>query len=122
MSRPIKPPRWSLETTIKELHTALDHQPADVPVGVGRAALAHLERMQTEAREIQQELWRLKHIEELYADLVTEWNTVAAALETRGIEVYMPMGAHEWIWINGDRRGTAPTSSEAIVAALNSAA
>ena len=115
--RPIAPPRLGLAQTIEALHEGLDVQPSRVAVYAARAALHHLEL----ARAHQAEVYEARHTEELYAALVTKYNAIWNAARARGVEVFQPFGSNEWTWINGSKRGTAPTPAEALIAALDAA-
>lgn len=112
--RPIKPPAWQLDTTIGFLREALSKQPANVPVSVGRAALAWLEKLQEERAEV----YKARHTEELYAALVTSYNAIIEEARERGVEVFQPMYTEAWHWTRGDLCGQAPTPAEALVEAL----
>lgn len=113
--RPIAPPNWSIDTTIDYLREALDRSPADVPVGVGRAALHHLEK----AKGQEAELYRLKAEEERWHEWYASYEPIWNAARERGIEIGMPFDSNEWHWNNGQRRGTAATPGEALIAALD---
>lgn len=114
---PRKPPAWSLQTTIEELHRLLDCQPAAVSVAAGRAALQHLERMRT----IEAELYRLRDEHATWREVVQDYNALWYATNKRGIEVFQPAGSDDWHWTNGEYRGSAPTSGEALLEALAAA-
>ena len=118
--RPIKAPAWSLEATLEFLHEALDKQPANVPVSVGRSALVWLERMQEQHRQERAEVYKAHHTEELYAALVTDHNAIWHAAEAFGVEVFQPMESEAWHWTRGDARGSAPTPAQALIEALAS--
>lgn len=118
MARPIRAPRHTLNSTIEALHAALDRQPANVPVWLGRCALEDLETAQREQREV----WAARHTEELYARLVAEHNAIWDAARAAGVEVYQPMGDLEhWHWTRGDAHGIADTAAAALIAALSAA-
>lgn len=113
--RPIAPPSISLTRTIEVLREGLDKQPANVPVWTGRAALAHLEK----AKEQEAELYRLKDEEQRWNEWYASYEPIWNAARERGIEIGMPFDSNEWHWNNGQRRGTAATPGEALLAALD---
>lgn len=107
-------PRMGLRQTIEAMKEGLDHKPAVVSVTVGRAALAHLEKM----REQEAALFRLKDVEQQYHEYLRSWEPLWEAARAHGIEVYQPMGSDQWHWRRGENTGTAPTPSEALLQAL----
>ena len=112
--RPISVSERSLPETIAELEGALGRQPANVPVWLGRVALAWLQRLQLREAE----LFQLRDVAARHEELSEIWTQLRAAAEARGIEIYQPLGATDWRWRRGERQGSAASAGAALVAAL----
>jgi hypothetical protein len=106
---------------ISRLIEAIKHQlrqtpPRPLQVGYEREVLLALKAMRAQ----QDELWRLREVERLYAELVEDFNAVWDAAEAVGVKVFQPMGRDDWVWERGERSGQAVTAAEALVMALSS--
>jgi hypothetical protein len=116
--RPVKEPT---AYDLRRLIDAIEHQlkqtpPRPLQVGYTREALLALRAMRAQ----QDELWRLRDVERLYAELVEEFNAVWDAAEAVNVKVFQPMGREDWCWERGERSGQAVTAAEALVMALSS--
>jgi hypothetical protein len=116
--RPVKEPT---AYDLRRLIDAIEHQlkqapPRPLQVGYARETLLALKAMQAQ----QDELWRLRDVERMYAELVEDFNAVWDAAEAVGVKVFQPMGWDNWCWERGERSGQAVTAAEALVMALSS--
>jgi hypothetical protein len=116
--RPVKEPT---AYDLRRLVNAIEHQlrqapPRPLQVGYAREVLLALKAM----RDQQDELWRLRNMARLYAELVEEFNAVWNAAERVGVKIFQPMERDDWCWEQGERSGQAATAAEALVAALSS--
>jgi hypothetical protein len=116
--RPVKEPTaYDLRRLIAAIECQLKQTPPrPLQIGYAREVLLALKAMRAQ----QDELWRLRDVERMYAVLVEDFNAVWDAAEGAGVKVFQPMGREDWMWERGERSGQAATAAEALVEALQS--